>query len=229
MGYPKIGNLQLLEPFLFIWLIDTFFVHYLDSISITNLFTLSIYSNQYWFLKEIFLLYIIFLCPCVLCEKITPPLLEMTILPTILVAVFIILKPDSFWWNTTLCFPMGVLCSLYKENIANFYIKNRGTSISLSFVLFIISFILSHYVSYFEILRAISFAIFVIMIVPYRRYNIKLFEICSTESLKIYIFHVFLLQFYVLQNPIIYFAMVVVGTIVLLVIYNLIERCIASI
>ncbi len=65
--------IKLLEPFLFIWLIDTFFVHYLDSISITNLFTLSIYSNQYWFLKEIFLLYIIFLCPCVLCEKITPP------------------------------------------------------------------------------------------------------------------------------------------------------------
>ena len=166
---------------------------------------------------------------CVVWKNSPPPLLEMTILPTILVAVFIILKPDSFWWNTTLCFPMGVLCSLYKENIANFYIKNRGTSISLSFVLFIISFILSHYVSYFEILRAISFAIFVIMIVPYRRYNIKLFEICSTESLKIYIFHVFLLQFYVLQNPIIYFAMVVVGTIVLLVIYNLIERCIASI
>ena len=90
-------------------------------------------------------------------------------------------------------------------------------------------FILSHYVSYFEILRAISFATFVVMIVPYRRYNIKLFEICSTESLKIYIFHVFLLQFYVLQNPIIYFAMVVVGTIMLLVIYNLIERCIALI
>ena len=144
----------------------------------------------------------------------------MTILPTILVVVFIILKPDSFWWNTTLCFPMGVLCSLYKENIANFYIKNRGA---------LISFILSHYVSYFEILRAISFATFVVMIVPYRRYNIKLFEICSTESLKIYIFHVFLLQFYVLQNPIIYFAMVVVGTIMLLVIYNLIERCIALI
>ena len=221
--------IKLLEPFLFIWLIDTFFVHYLDSISITNLFTLSIYSNQYWFLKEILLLYIIFLCPCVLCEKNTPPPLKMTILPTILVVVFIILKPDSFWWNTTLCFPMGVLCSLYKENIANFYIKNRGALISLSFVLFIISFILSHYVSYFEILRAISFATFVVMIVPYRRYNIKLFEICSTESLKIYIFHVFLLQFYVLQNPIIYFAMVVVGTIMLLVIYNLIERCIALI
>ena len=65
--------IKLLEPFLFIWLIDTFFVHYLDSISITNLFTLSIYSNQYWFLKEILLLYIIFLCPCVLCEKITHP------------------------------------------------------------------------------------------------------------------------------------------------------------
>ena len=88
--------IKLLEPFLFIWLIDTFFVHYLDSISITNLFTLSIYSNQYWFLKEILLLYIIFLCPCVLCEKITPPPLK------ILVVVFIILNPDSFWWNTTL-------------------------------------------------------------------------------------------------------------------------------
>jgi hypothetical protein len=86
-----------------------------------------------------------------------------------------------------------------------------------------------YFVTLCFLLRAISFATFVVMIVPYRRYNIKLFEICSTESLKIYIFHVFLLQFYVLQNPIIYFAMVVVGTIMLLVIYNLIERCIALI
>ncbi len=217
--------IKLLNPFLFIWLIDTC-IHYSDGISLSNLFTLSIYSNQYWFLKEIFLLYLVFLIPCYLRGKNN---ILMALSTTILVIILIALKLDSFWWNTTFCFPLGVLCSSYKDKIIDLYKRYHSISLISSFVIFVISFGLSYFVSYFEILRAISFALFMVMIVSYHRYNIKFFDICSAESLKIYLFHVSLLQFFTIQNSIVYSLMVILGTVALTYCYNQIMRMIASI
>lgn len=213
--------IKLISPFLFIWLIDSFCIHYAEGISITNLLTLSISTNKYWFLKEIFLIYVIFFIPNFI-ERRHDTLL--IILPATFAISIVLLRFDRWWWNTTFCFPLGVACSLYYTQLTSLY-NNYKRELIISFILlFIIFFWLSYYSGYFEILRSLSFATLTVMIVPYRKHNIKLLDYCSKESLKIYIFHIFLLQFNIIQSPIVYSAMIIVGTFMLIGIYNMVTR-----
>ena len=132
----------------------------------------------------------------------------------------------SFWWNSTLCFSIGVLCSTNKDNITTIYSKYRSVLMISSLVVFVIAFCLSYFVSYFEILKSISFALFAVMIIPFHKYDLGFLKLCSSESLNIYIYHVFLLQFFMIQNPIMYSCVVIFGTVVLLVVHKLIRKTI---
>ncbi len=220
---------KFLKPFLFIWILDTLFFHQSLFDSIVNLFSLSISNNRIWFLKEIFVLYLFTLLPNLFSFS-----RNRFIIPLILTTSFTLLlslsRLEHFWWNATLCFPLGVICSLYKEKLDLIFNKHKYLFCLLFGFAFFLFFGLSYFYNYkgFEIIRTLFFAMCAISIVSLRQHKIKFFDVlmdsCSKESLKIYIFHVFLLQFCGQLNCISFCLLIIFGTIFLIIAYNFINK-----
>lgn len=215
---------KLIEPFIYVWILDLLFFYTSPNESLINLISLSLSNNELWFLKEIFILYLLYLLPFIIYRNHSQAIIIPLLLSTIFAIIVSFIATPSYWWNSTLCFPLGILCSLRKDNIDLIYKKHRYSLCFLFAVLFTVSYFLSYHYILVEILRSISFAILAILLVTFRKHRISCFEILSAESLKIYIFHVFLLQFCTKVNYLLFIALIIFGTAALVYSYNLIYK-----
>lgn len=212
---------KLVEPFVFIWILDLIFFFTSARETFINLVTLSISNNDLWFLKEIFILYLLYLLPLYFFRPTAKKFYIGPIVLSILFAVVLyVITPNSYWWNSTLCFPLGIWCAAQRDKLDVIYRKHRGLLCVLLLAVFVISLYVSFYIIPLEVVRSISFAMLTVLLATYGKHQVKFLDICSAESLKIYIFHVFLLQFWPMMNCLFYILLIPVGTAVLIWLYN---------
>lgn len=112
---------KLISPFVFISIIDIIFCIIESEIEVNkvliNFFTLSLSSGGgFWFMKVIFVLYTSTLAA----YKLIPNDRFVASIILLLVVIYIICAISfhigSQWYNSILCFPIGILVSTYKEN-----------------------------------------------------------------------------------------------------------------
>ena len=143
---------RLIYPFLFIFLLDTIVYGFSFGCSIKNLLTLSTSYNQYWFLKEIVVLYLIILTSrYILKERKFIPVLIICGIPKLLLCCNL----PKFWWNSVLCFPVGIIISEYKSKIQYAFSCHKWSIILSTFVLIVPLYALSMKYTHIEIINSI--------------------------------------------------------------------------
>lgn len=238
---------KLILPFIFVWLISaiSFILYKEGSLSnITNtLLNLSLpQGGCIWFFNEILILYGLVYLTFSLVENDIMRLSGISIL--VLLWVYICafqLKWGSNWYNSVLCFPIGLWISYYKLIHKDCWKKNYRLhrlvkiSVPLFFVVFFVAQSinpsrycqagLEHFCKSIALIgSAISFSVISIIIVS--RINIRcgLFRYYGRHSLIFYISQIFLLSFYEIKSPLAYSALVVFGSLFMVLLYSPLEK-----
>ena len=113
--------------------------------------------------------------------------------------VFILLKFNDFWWNSILCFPLGVTIAKYKENITVFLKKiNIFVALAPAFILSVITYkiYMTGNNEIFGLISSILFCIFTVSFVFHFKIHSKILNFIGNISLEIYIWHLVFIDLY---------------------------------
>lgn len=91
-------------------------------------------GNDNWYIFSIILLYFITYISFKIFDKNDKSALKMTWLLTIIFILFLNLHKEIYWYNTLLCYPLGLTYSYYKEKIEKVLFNNKKY-----YIIFIIS------------------------------------------------------------------------------------------
>ena len=182
-----------------IWIIDLAVVYFIngDSYGIASILnqglsmTLPYWIN--WYLKIQVLVYILFYISFKLFKnRNSEILLIMTIL---FCGLMILLKYDSYWWNTIICFGVGNLFAKYKNLIVSGLQKiNKWIALTSSILVFAIAFIIGCKINYFTVISSVVFCITITVILYYYEFQSKIINFIGNISLEIYLWHLVLLK-----------------------------------
>ena len=191
--------LRIYIEFWIIWIIDLVAVYFIngDSYGITNILsqglsmTFPYWIN--WYLKIQVLAYILFYITFKLFKNRNS---EILIVSTIMFCgLMILLKYDSYWWNTIICFGVGSLFTKYKNLIVSGLQKiNKWIALITSILVFIIFFIIGCKISYFTVISSVVFCITITVILYYYQFRSKIINFIGGISLEIYLWHLVLLK-----------------------------------
>lgn len=115
-------------------------------------------GNSNWYLFDIFVLYILFIISFNLFKKENLRICSITILTILFISILTLLKDNYCWYNTLLCFPLGMIYSYYKEKIDAKVMKNNKTYYSyfiITLILFIVSY-LTYHIVHIDIFNIVS-------------------------------------------------------------------------
>ena len=125
-------------------------------------------GNSNWFMFVTFGIYVIFFCVYIFAKdtQSLKGLLSFTILIGLFSVVLFLVKEKYWWWDTAICFPLGMWFSRYKMQIEE-YIKQKKFMGIVLFVAVVIGFLLLFYVTikYTHIFYPISACLFCLIIV----------------------------------------------------------------
>lgn len=190
-------------------------------------------GNSNWFVFDIIVLYILSYIGLTLCSrykfKMQAFLWYIFSASAVLFVLMFVVKSSAsyWWWDTIMTFPLGMLWSAYKDKIEH-RLNNRKSYITILItvsVLFSIFYYLSHqYMYIFFIPEAMAFAILLTL------FTMK-FEIKSSilDWLGINAFAIYILQrlpmlmadeFGLTYSPIMYFAIILIATMLLSAIFT---------
>jgi len=214
---------RLIYPFLFVSILDIVTNGFSGVITFKNLFTFSTTYNQYWFLKEIILLYLIILFSRLFFkDKKTIPVILSVLLALSLMAFNL----PKFWWNSIMCFPVGIILAEYGKTLQQVFSSNKWAITMSTLAIAFIIFILSMKITYFELISSILISLSLVMIMAMLKINLKSLQLCSKNSLLIYLFHIYMLSFFSINKPLLYIFIVIFGTIFLVSAYNIMIKII---
>lgn len=228
---------RLLLPFIFIWLIDLLYCLFIadgQSINIVgSLLTLTFPGggSSLWFIKEIYLLYILTFIVFGIIK--TNTLRISTIVGFVLAFVVLSIgfwNLTSMWHNSILCFPLGMF---FANNIQRIKDVRTKVYIPVLFIVFLIAFFLhrvcqSHYFpeelhfisEIFMILSAIVFSIWAIIMVSVFNISNQLNHFIGKNSLIFYLTHILLvIRLSGIFDFWTFSLLVIIGTFVLSIIY----------
>ncbi|WP_368258863.1 acyltransferase family protein [Enterococcus gallinarum] len=141
----------------------------------------------------------------------------------------------SWWYNTSLGFPLGVVFSMYDQELSRFAHKNYLKLLLGSSTLFIISWTLAtlgYFVFPMQILSSVFFVIFILLIFLNISLQKSICAPCGKISYEIYITHLALLAIFMSSNNIakneymiilLYFSTLVISTVVNKILSSLIK------
>lgn len=158
-----------------------------------NLVTIRLPGWLNWYIKILFLSYILFFVSFKFNKNKEIILTCMVVLSILIMKCFGLY---SFWWNSLLCFVLGIYLSKYKCKVINLF-KNRNKWIiqTLALISFILLYVLERKVnSIFGIASSIMFCIFVLSINAYYTLGSKIIEFIGKISLEIYLWHLVFLK-----------------------------------
>ncbi|MDE6284512.1 MAG: acyltransferase family protein [Bacilli bacterium] len=128
-------------------------------------------GNSNWFVFDIIILYLLTYCGLIFVEKynynIKKYLWIITGLTCCFALTMYILKDGSWWWDTLLAFPTGMLWSVYKDGLTKYLSKgnNYRWSISLTIIIFSLLYITEHTICYgLALLTSAVFGILIVLI-----------------------------------------------------------------
>ena len=148
-------------------------------------------GNSNWFMFVTFSLYILTfvgLCLVKNYHKKTG-LLIVTVLSICLLAMLYYTQSE-WWWNTILCYPLGMWYSRYHFRFEDkvFSFKNFLVAFSSTFVIFIVTYYIHHYVILFTyILSSMCFSMMVILLTMKIKVQNRVFAFLGQHVFSIYI------------------------------------------
>lgn len=150
-------------------------------------------GNSNWYMFVTFVLYILFYICFNNCKSDFIKILIFSVLSFVLAVILYFVKP-SYWYNTLLCFSLGLWWSYKKESIEKFLFfskKNYYLAVLISIVCFIFLFFLSINISELYIILSCSFSISVCLFTM----KIKINRIgCIFSLLGNHVFSIYILQ-----------------------------------
>lgn len=245
-SYVRKHMQKLIAPFLFIWFCDLCLCIIYGNVNmhsiLTSLITFGLVGggNSLWFLKEIIVIYLLLFFVFAITNNDKVKLLTIFILSII----FVFLSAYKWnlinmWWNSVLCFPLGMLCAQNRCRIGRL-ISNKWKLFVLWSVFFI-SFLLSRFCqsslcpdSFIVIapipmiISSLLFSISVIGTIRYVKFNGLILDYIGKNSLIFYLAHIFLLVNLLLHNFLLYVSFVIVGTFFISIAYGNIKTKISS-
>lgn len=229
--------LKLYKPFLFIWMLDVLVnMLYLKQAScdelMTNVLTLSLTGGgSFWFLKEIVIIYILVLVVYTVFKRDS---IRLEVIGGS-VLLFIILGGiydiGNQWLNSIICFPIGMICFHQKQKLNKLTIKID----ILLILIFIVSFTSIYLVGALlkepvnpqhlqllcQIICATVFSILCVRLVSIANVKTEILRYLGSNSLSIYLYHVYFLSLYLFLSSIfIYIVAVFFSSFMLLVIFD---------
>lgn len=166
-------------------------------------------GNSNWFIFDTFALYLIFACFFGLLYKkksIESVLALFSAVVFILVILLFIIK-DSWWYNTLLCFPLGMYISHYKERIQTLLKRQLGLMLIATFVMTVVFFYLQRIHGIFYCGYSISFCLFLLVIMSRVEFHSYICSFSAKHVFSIYIMQrlIFDLLHDIILNPYLYF------------------------
>jgi len=219
----------ILVPFLLVWFVDSIGVLFFGGRQIevfSNLITLSFSygGGSLWFLKSITIIYlIVFLLWWVVTNNRNRIIfISVTIVAWVIVSITAQL--DSYWYNSVLCFPLGMLCAHSRV------VKNRIDSFPFVILLFI--FVSSYFLfiavqsynrlplvqtiiySIAIIVSSLSFSLMAVKVITIINFQSKILNYVGVNSIVFYLSHIWLASVGCLFiNPFVYCLFVSLGTV----------------
>ena len=182
-------------------------------------------GNSNWFMFDTFVLYLIFLLVFSLVKQEhlrLPVFIGMT---CALIGILFYLK-ESWWWNTLLCFPAGMIFSRYKDKIDT-YIEKSNKRWWIAFVFSLISFVAFYILGVtvsgaFYLIAATIFAAVVVVFSMKVKFRSVPFSFLGKHVFSIYILQrlIFTILSSCFQNPYLLFVSALTITLTVAYIYD---------
>ena len=210
---------KLYAPFLFILFLTILYDSSINGFDFTS-YIVSLFSmdllhyNNLWFLKVITLLYLFVMLVSLFFISMRIRVLIVFGGVTLYSIVAAILGLGTWWYNSILCFPLGMLLALNYHKIQTETKKINNHNILISFlVVFLISIILLYVFRnvLFAIVSSISFSIIAIIFIAYFSPQSKFLHFVGVNSLIFYISNILLCQSYVLVSSVVFYVALVIG------------------
>ncbi len=186
--------LRICITFWFIWIIDLIAILFINEdkfsiiILIKQALTLTLPYWINWYLK----IQVIFYIAYKLFKKNND--IVLLLLTIISVCIMYILRLESFWWNTMICFGLGSVFAERKEKIIINLKKNKYIKLILSLVAFVLLFILGTRSFELQVISSIAFCIFITILLFVFKFKSKIINFIGNLSLEIYLWHGVLLK-----------------------------------
>lgn len=190
--------LRIYITFWFIWIIDLIVILFINedkfsiSILVKQALTLTFPYWINWYLKIQVIAYILFYIAYKLFKKNND--IVLLLLTIISVCIMYILRLDSYWWNTIICFGLGSIFAERKEKIIVKLKRNKYIILILSLITFGLSFILGRRYSELQVISSIAFCIFITTLLFVFKFKSKIINFIGNISLEIYLWHLVLLK-----------------------------------
>ena len=191
-------------------------------------------GNSNWYMFVTFILYIgFFLCFCLFSKKSQYVKLKIFTFMCLGLIIMLYLTKESWWYNTLLCFPMGMWYSAYKNKIDAFAFESNKNYVFmlLSLIaLFLITYLLKRWHGVFFILHAVIFALFTVIATMKLTFRSNPLSFVGKHVFSIYILQRLFFnagQHYGLNEiPYLFFCLSLIGTILLATLYDYaFEKC----
>lgn len=184
-------------------------------------------GNSNWFMFVTFVLYLLIIISFNIFKKDSKKgILLTTILTIIYMFIIYKLKP-TWWWDTVLCFPFGMLYSCYKEKVQNIMFKNKNYFILLTCItmLYVLTNILFKiHITIIYPLVAILFCLVIVFITMKFQINNKILTWCGKNLFWIYILQripmIILKRYQVNNMSYVFFIISLIITVLLTLIYS---------
>lgn len=146
-------------------------------------------GNSNWFVFDILILYLItLLCLYVFSQKQMPTIVGTVYgLTTVLLIVLYFTKTGSYWYDTVLAFPTGMLFSLYKQRFEYIFRKNINFFLSLIASLIVFAILMKYGQVLGTLINGMLFPLIVVMITTRVKIDNKVLRWLGLQCFAVYI------------------------------------------
>ena len=148
-------------------------------------------GNSNWFMFDTFIIYIFIIISFKIYKNRKSQIIGVTLMTSILVGILYFYK-DPYWYNTVLCFPLGMWYSYHKDRIDSYVFNNKRYYILLLSTAFVSIFLIYIYMnirssSFIYIVAAFTFVLFITFLMMKLNFNSKIFTWIGTNLFWVYI------------------------------------------
>ncbi|MBQ6907011.1 MAG: acyltransferase [Clostridia bacterium] len=235
-GFFKKRMVSVIIPFYIINIFYIFANHYTKTLTYKYIIS-SVFGLNMWYVFTIMVMYTGFYF-CFKFFDIKKGTIIITAYTFLYIAVMLVLfrifKFDMFgywWYNSVICFPLGILYCVYKSYADNFFKKHYHYLLAAAFAVTacLYIFICNNFneniltVLFAEIICSAAFALFTVLLSFKLQIGNKVLNICGDLSLELYLSHaLFIFAFksdmsfwgisFYIQNNFLYLIMILVST-----------------
>ncbi|MBR4761347.1 MAG: acyltransferase [Clostridia bacterium] len=234
--FKKIKKIYI--PFFFVYLLCYLYIFVftpstLPSLknTVTELFTVSLPNSPVWFTKIILLCFLLHWVFKKAFAKLTPSVafVAVSIAITAYVLYMIVIKADSYWYNSVLCYPLGILVAIKKDYILKAIDTKNKKYLFLTglAVAFIIAFLATKLVGYMQIPTALLFSLLCFSYTAIFKSKSRFLAFIGNNSFEFFLVHLACLNTFhglVSVNKYLYVFTVIAATLAAVYVYTTIKK-----